>query len=665
MTMTSERLKSGARLAAGFMALAVCLLAPKAARAQWATPTPPANSTDITNTNAGNVGVGTSSPGDRLTVAGAGLFGNVNTHVAPYGSFDSQGNSSLEIGYGTSHSNIVPFASLVLSNNTTATDNSTGLIGQFSFVNRSITGASSDKRLASIMSWVDGATNAGTLQFYTGSGGALSERMRVSSSGNVGIGTTTPGNALHVNNAFGNGYIRVSGAGLGAVNFQDNSAPIDRKIYQWRSEGGLFRMSLADDGNTGPVLQNILVATGAGKVGVGTASPADLLHVDGGLLSGQLRISGTGLAALNLIDHGGPPDAKFYQLRTDGGRFRLSLINDAVTNFVQLNILVANSMGSVGIGTDNPLYKLHVTQGSVGIQNSGSDAVVVTTSGAANESLTTGWSAGGGFGYLQGGVWGAATKNIVLQGGGGNVGIGPGMTTPTEALMVNGNISVHRGASPGPAELRVYNGGQIAEWAFRQSSATSHDLKISKSVGGVYSDYLTVSTSGNVGIGTQPTTHTLEVGGTISATGAITGATVNAVYQDVAEWVPTEQKLEAGTVVVLDTERANHVLASTTSYDTKVAGVVSARPGISLGEGGEGKALVATTGRVKVKVEATDAPIHVGDLLVTSDAEGLAMKSEPIEIGGRKMHAPGTIIGKALEPLASGTGEILVLLSLQ
>jgi hypothetical protein len=31
----------------------------------------------------------------------------------------------------------------------------------------------------------------------------------------------------------------------------------------------------------------------------------------------------------------------------------------------------------------------------------------------------------------------------------------------------------------------------------------------------------------------------------------------------------------------------------------------------------------------------------------------------------RSFHQPGTIIGKALEPLASGKGEILVLLSLQ
>ena len=96
-----------------------------------------------------------------------------------------------------------------------------------------------------------------------------------------------------------------------------------------------------------------------------------------------------------------------------------------------------------------------------------------------------------------------------------------------------------------------------------------------------------------------------------------------------------------------------------------MAGVVSAEPGVILGVGGEGKLKVATTGRVKVKVDATRSPIKVGDLLVTSDAEGVAMKSEPVEVGGRKMHSPGTIIGKALEPLASGTGEILVLLSLQ
>jgi cell shape-determining protein MreC len=140
---------------------------------------------------------------------------------------------------------------------------------------------------------------------------------------------------------------------------------------------------------------------------------------------------------------------------------------------------------------------------------------------------------------------------------------------------------------------------------------------------------------------------------------------INAKYQDVAEWVPTTQKLAAGTVVILDPERRNHVLASTTSYDTAVAGVISEKPGLTLGEEGEDKALVATTGRVKVKVDATRGAIKIGDLLVTSDLEGVAMKSAPLDVGGVSLHRPGTIIGKALEPLAKGTGEILVLLSLQ
>ena len=41
------------------------------------------------------------------------------------------------------------------------------------------------------------------------------------------------------------------------------------------------------------------------------------------------------------------------------------------------------------------------------------------------------------------------------------------------------------------------------------------------------------------------------------------------------------------------------------------------------------------------------------------------MKSEPIKVGGRLMHMPGTLIGKALEPFEKGSKEILVLLSLQ
>jgi hypothetical protein len=96
-----------------------------------------------------------------------------------------------------------------------------------------------------------------------------------------------------------------------------------------------------------------------------------------------------------------------------------------------------------------------------------------------------------------------------------------------------------------------------------------------------------------------------------------------------------------------------------------VAGVISQQPGITLGESGDNKVLVATTGRVRIKVDASRGAIHIGDLLVTSVISGVAMKSEPISIGGVQLHRPGTLIGKALEPLDRGSGTILVLLSLQ
>jgi hypothetical protein len=181
-------------------------------------------------------------------------------------------------------------------------------------------------------------------------------------------------------------------------------------------------------------------------------------------------------------------------------------------------------------------------------------------------------------------------------------------------------------------------------------------------------DRLVIDSNGRVGIGTVEPSSTLHVFGdlTLTGTGNISASgNIAAKYQDVAEWVPASGAIGAGTVVVLDSERSNHVIPSARAYDTRVAGVVSANPGLILGERGNGKVMVATTGRVKMRVDATAAPIRVGDLLVTSDKEGVAMRSVPLDLGGTPIHRPGTLIGKALEPLEAGVGEILVLLSLQ
>lgn len=171
--------------------------------------------------------------------------------------------------------------------------------------------------------------------------------------------------------------------------------------------------------------------------------------------------------------------------------------------------------------------------------------------------------------------------------------------------------------------------------------------------------------AGKVGIGTNTPGYQFHVVGNSYFQGTVTGTSISATYQDVAEWVPSTTDLAPGTVVVLNPERTNEVMISGAEYDSRVAGVVSHQPGLILGESGSNKEQVATTGRVKVRVDASRGPIRVGDLLVTSNKPGMAMRSEPMSINGRSFHQPGTILGKALEPLEGGEGEILVLLSMQ
>jgi hypothetical protein len=171
---------------------------------------------------------------------------------------------------------------------------------------------------------------------------------------------------------------------------------------------------------------------------------------------------------------------------------------------------------------------------------------------------------------------------------------------------------------------------------------------------------MTLDPSGNLGIGTQTPAALLHVAGNAQIDGNIA-----AKYQDVAEWVKASSTYAAGTVLIIDPSKPDQVLEGFQPYDTRVAGVVSERPGVLLGEGGEDKVKVAHSGRVKVKVDASFGPITTGDLLVTSSTPGYAMRSTPVDLGGINIHRPGTLIGKALEPLMEGQGEILVLLMLQ
>lgn len=231
--------------------------------------------------------------------------------------------------------------------------------------------------------------------------------------------------------------------------------------------------------------------------------------------------------------------------------------------------------------------------------------------------------------------------------------IGIHTMSPGSELDVNGRIRISQSAN----FSEFFTGSSGGVMGLHLGSRTNIPIALYTNSSG---PQVILLPSGNLGIGTTSPTAMLHVAGDVRVDGNIA-----AKYQDVAEWVPAAKKLDPGTVVILGGDKPNEVTASVRPYDTRVAGVVSDKPGLTLGEGGDDQVKVAHIGRVKVKVDASYGAVHIGDLLVTSGTPGYAMRSQPVTIGNVTIHQPGTLIGKALESLDGGRGEVLVLLTLQ
>ena len=105
-----------------------------------------------------------------------------------------------------------------------------------------------------------------------------SERIRIDSSGRVGIGTSSPGTALEVNGAAKASYSITSG-GLSA--FASSSGG----LYTYFSSGASVIQSAADNSGTAAPLLFVsgserLRIDSSGRVGIGTSAPSYLLHVN-------------------------------------------------------------------------------------------------------------------------------------------------------------------------------------------------------------------------------------------------------------------------------------------------------------------------------------------------------------------------------------------------
>jgi hypothetical protein len=132
---------------------------------------------------------------------------------------------------------------------------------------------------------------------------------------------------------------------------------------------------------------------------------------------------------------------------------------------------------------------------------------------------------------------------------------------------------------------------------------------------------------------------------------------------DCAEDFRVVEQVESGTVMTLND--AGQLEPGAKPYDKRVVGVVSGagefKPALILGRdvGSTDRVPIALMGRVYCKVDASYAPIEVGDLLTTSATLGHAMKASDSE------RAFGAVLGKALSPLLKGGGMIPILIALQ
>lgn len=152
----------------------------------------------------------------------------------------------------------------------------------------------------------------------------------------------------------------------------------------------------------------------------------------------------------------------------------------------------------------------------------------------------------------------------------------------------------------------------------------------------------------------------VEVSGNVEVTGDIRLKNADCAEDfDIAE----AESIEPGTVMVLGEEGT--LDQSRRAYDKRVAGVVSGagdyKPGIVLDKrhSQPNRKPIALLGKVYCKVDASYAPVKVGDLLTTSPTPGHAMKA------GDPLKAFGAVIGKSLRPLAEGRGLIPILVALQ
>lgn len=425
-------------------------------------------------------------------------------------------------------------------------------------------------------------------------------------SGNVGIGTTSPGTTLQVNG---------SSSGLadyGVAAFQDQSSNglttgyDNSNHWSWiysRSAGVSSRPIAFFSNNGNSNVPEFLITTG-GNVGIGTASPMSTLEINGATTF----------------------DSNLQRNTASNSNYLLvpqqTNANNLLQNVAQLQLGTYLSLGNMGSGNEpfisgNAYLSCSSIAGNTCTGNTNGNMFSPNYSGGWGLVMSPDWGTGNLYGFTHnwGGSsnpvdYGTFTQSWVLGPSvdffAGNVGIGT--TVPGSKLEVNGSVKL------------TYGSG---------SSITFAD----------------------------GTTQSTAYSGTCTATGGD--------YAESVDISGDKSGYEPGDVMVIDPANPEHFLLSSEPYSTLVAGIYSTKPGY-VGRRQKGDPKLATAeipmamvGIVPTKVTGENGPIKVGDLLVTSSKAGYVMK------GTDRSQMTGAVVGKALQALPSGTGVIEVLVSLQ
>ena len=206
-------------------------------------------------------------------------------------------------------------------------------------------------------------------------GTANTERMRISSAGNVGIGNTNPQFPLHVGNGSSSEQIMIQSNGGGAT----------LRFYDSVNDSGGDRYQMIGHLDTTSKLQFSATSSGEiamsinsdGRIGMGTTNPAVKLTVVGAISSsgatyvgGNLSVGTTyngfaaNIAGTTYVIGGSVwvNDGYGYVNASSGntGFFPSASSDIKINSAGTTRLFIASGSGNVGVGTDSPIYKLQI-----------------------------------------------------------------------------------------------------------------------------------------------------------------------------------------------------------------------------------------------------------------------------------------------------------------